>query len=52
VVVAVGTHGVSSVADLQERLYTVPPGTTVDLAIDRGPANAVMKVTLADSPGT
>jgi S1-C subfamily serine protease len=51
VVVAVGTHGVSSVADLQERLYTVPPGTTVDLAIERGPANAVMKVTLADSPG-
>jgi S1-C subfamily serine protease len=51
VVVAVGTHGVSSVADLQERLYTVPPGTTVELAIERGPANAVMKVTLADSPG-
>ena len=49
--VAVDTHGVHSVADLQERLYTVPPGATVQLAVERGPADTVMKVTLADSPG-
>jgi S1-C subfamily serine protease len=50
-VVAVGPHGVHSVADLQERLYTVPPGATVQLAVERGPTDAVMKVTLAESPG-
>ncbi len=32
-VVAVDAHPVSSVADLKERLYTVPPGTTVQLAV-------------------
>jgi len=50
VVVAVGEHRVDSMADLQERLYTVPPGTTVQLAVERGPGNAVINVTLADSP--
>ena len=51
-VVAVGTHPVASVADLQERLYTVPPGTTVQLAVVRGPGNAVVNVKLADSSGS
>jgi S1-C subfamily serine protease len=51
-VVAVGTHAVTSVADLQERLYTVPPGATVQLAVVRGPGDTIVKVKLADSPGT
>jgi len=50
VVVAVGAHRVSSMADLQERLYTVPPGSTVELAVERGPGNAEVSVRLADSP--
>ncbi|HLM95921.1 MAG TPA: PDZ domain-containing protein [Acidimicrobiales bacterium] len=49
-VVAVGTHPVTSVADLQERLYTVAPGTTVQLAVERGTGTAVVPVKLADSP--
>ncbi|HEY5024918.1 MAG TPA: PDZ domain-containing protein [Acidimicrobiales bacterium] len=51
VVVGVGTHHVDSVADLQERLYTVPPGTTVQLQVERGGGQTVITVKLADSPG-
>jgi len=51
VVVAVDAHRVDSVADLQERLYTVPPGTTVTLQVQRGAGQNVVTVTLADSPG-
>jgi S1-C subfamily serine protease len=51
VVVAVGAHLVRSMADLQERLYTVSPGATVQLSVDRGPATTVISVRLADSPG-
>jgi S1-C subfamily serine protease len=51
VVVGVDAHTVSSVADLQERLYTVAPGTTVHLVVERGPGSAVVPVTLADAPG-
>jgi S1-C subfamily serine protease len=50
VVVAVDTHPVDSVADLKERLYTVPPGTTVQLQVQRGTGNAVVTVKLAGSP--
>jgi len=50
-VVGVDTHPVGSMADLQERLYTVPPGTTVQLAVEHGgPGSAVVSVTLADTP--
>lgn len=49
-VVGVNAHPVASVADLQARLYTVAPGTTVQLAVERGPDSAVVPVTLADSP--
>ncbi len=51
VVVAVDTHHVDSVADLQERLYTVAPGTTVQLHVERGAGQIVVTVTLAGSPG-
>lgn len=50
VVVAVGTHRVSSMADLQERLYVVPPGSTVQLDVQRGLGDAVVPVRLANSP--
>ena len=48
---AVDTHHVDSVADLQERLYTVAPGTTVQLHVERGAGQAVVAVKLADTPG-
>ena len=51
VVVGVDTHRVDSVADLQERLYTVAPGTSVQLQVERGTGENVVTVTLADSPG-
>jgi S1-C subfamily serine protease len=51
VVVGVDTHAVDSVADLQERLYTVAPGTTVQLHVMRGSSETVVPITLADSPG-
>ncbi|HUY22668.1 MAG TPA: PDZ domain-containing protein [Acidimicrobiales bacterium] len=52
VVVGVDTHAVSTVADLQERLYTVPPGTTVQLDVERGTASAEVSVKLADAPAS
>jgi len=50
-VVAVGTHPVGSLADLQARLYTMPPGAPVQLTVVDGTTSAVVTVTLADSPG-
>jgi S1-C subfamily serine protease len=50
-VTAVDTHRVDSVADLQERLYTVAPGTTVQLHVERGAGQTVVAVKLADAPG-
>lgn len=50
VVVGVGTHVVDSVADLQERLYTVAPGAAVQLHVQRGGKEIVLTVRLADSP--
>jgi S1-C subfamily serine protease len=51
VVVAVGPHPVGSVADLQERLYVMPPGADAELVIERGTASMIMTVKLASSPG-
>jgi S1-C subfamily serine protease len=50
-VIGVDTHRVDSVADLQERLYTVAPGTTVALHVERGAGQTVVAVKLADAPG-
>jgi S1-C subfamily serine protease len=50
IVVGVDAHKVDSVADLQERLYTVAPGTTVRLQVERGAGQTVVTVKLADSP--
>jgi serine protease DegQ len=50
VVVAVDTHRVDSVADLKERLYTVPPGSTVQLEVRRASGDSLVSVKLADSP--
>ena len=47
---AVGTHPVDSVADLQERLYTVAAGHRRAAARARGGQDDVVTVTLADSP--
>jgi serine protease DegQ len=51
VVVEVASHPVSSVADLQERLYTMPPGQDVQLVVERGTSTVVMTVKLASAPG-
>jgi S1-C subfamily serine protease len=50
VVVGVDTHPVNSVADLKERLYTVSPGTTVQLEVEHGASHRVVDVQLADTP--
>ncbi len=50
IVVGVDAHRVDSVADLQERLYTEAPGTTVQLQVQRGTGQTVVTVKLADSP--
>ena len=50
VVVGVDTHPVDSVADLKERLYTVSPGTTVQLEVEHGASHSVVNVQLADTP--
>ena len=52
VVVAVGSHPIASFADLQERLYTLPPGQSVQLSVARNASDMAMSVTLADSPGS
>jgi S1-C subfamily serine protease len=50
-VVAVDSHTVSSLADLQERLYIVPPGATVQLSVIRANTPTAMSIKLANSPG-
>jgi putative serine protease PepD len=50
VVGGVGTHHGGSVAELKERLYTKPPGATVQLEVQRGSGDTLVSVTLADSP--
>jgi len=53
VVVAVGPHTVGSVADLQARLYTMAPGATVELSVERdGAGPLTMPVTLARTPAS
>ncbi len=53
VVVAIDTHPVSSVADVQERLYAIPPGTTVELSVHRaGATAAVVPVRLSNEPAS
>ena len=51
VVVEVASHPVDSVADLQERLYTMSPGQDVQLVVERGTSTVVMTVKLAGAPG-
>jgi len=46
----IDAHAVSSVADVQERLYTMAPGTTVYLTVRRGGDGTTLPVTLAPSP--
>ena len=48
VVVEVGSHPVDSVADLQERLYTMSPGSDVQLVVQRGASTVVMTAKLAE----
>lgn len=53
VVVAVGSHPVDSIADLQQRLYADSPGTTVDLSVVRGVGDPLrVSVTLASTPAS
>jgi S1-C subfamily serine protease len=49
VVTAIDAHDVSSHADLQARLYTMPPGSTVTL--ERSGTTRTVSVALAASPG-
>ena len=49
-VVGVDTHRVGSVADLQERLYIVAPGTTVTLDVQHGARQSAITVKLANTP--
>ena len=51
IVEQVASHPVDSVADLQERLYTMSPGQDVQLVVERGADTVVMTVKLASSPG-
>ena len=50
VVEAVGVHPVTSLADLQARLYTSPPGTRLVLSVLRGGALTTTWVTVQASP--
>ncbi len=50
VVEAVGSHEVSSLADLQARLYVTPPGTVVELTVLRAGTVGTMQVTVAARP--
>jgi len=52
VVTSVGAHPVGSLAELQERLYTVLPGQAVQLTVKRSDGNVDMSATLAESPGS
>lgn len=50
VVERVDSHQVVSLADLESRLYTEPPGTGVDLSVLRPGGEATVVVTLASTP--
>jgi putative serine protease PepD len=50
VVAAVDLHAVDSLADLQARLYTSPPGTTVNVMVVRSGRDMMSALTLAGSP--
>ncbi len=52
VVVAVDAHTVASLADLRERLYTMPPGSTVQLSVERAGTSTVVPVRLARTPSS
>jgi S1-C subfamily serine protease len=51
VVTAIGIHHVSSHADLQARLYTVAPGSTVELTVLRSGTTRTVSMALAADPG-
>jgi len=51
VVTAIDAHDVSSHADLQARLYTMPPGSKVNLTLERSGTTMTVSVALAASPG-
>ncbi|MGD0255372.1 MAG: PDZ domain-containing protein [Acidimicrobiales bacterium] len=51
VVTAIGAHRVSSHADLQARLYTLAPGSTVELTVQRSGATRTVSMALAADPG-
>jgi S1-C subfamily serine protease len=51
VVTAIDAHDVSSHADLQARLYTMPPGSTVNLTLERSGTTRTVSVALGTSPG-
>jgi len=50
VVVAVDAHPVSSVADLQARLYMSPPGTHLQLSVVHAGSVEVMPITVVANP--
>lgn len=50
IVEAVDAHQVSSVADLQARLYMSPPGTELELSVVRAGSVEVMPITVVASP--
>ena len=52
VVEAVANHDIGSLADLQERLYTLPPGDPVQLSVARSSHTIALTATLANSPGS
>ena len=51
VVTTIDTHNVSSHADLQARLYTMPPGSTVVLTVERSGTMRTVSLDLAADPG-
>ena len=50
VVTAVDGHGVATIAELQARLYTLGPGSTVHLVLQRGSGPTTVTVTLSAEP--
>jgi putative serine protease PepD len=51
VITAIDTHDVKSEADLQAFLYTLPPGSTVELAVERAGVTRNVSTALAADPG-
>jgi S1-C subfamily serine protease len=49
-VTAIDAHSVSSHADLQARLYTIPPGSTVELTVEQSGATRTVSMALAADP--